>query len=167
MTAASGVCWVSSRSLISDSLRPLDSRNGFFRSIEASRMESSSRNLEAFSIREALGSEDSCSAGSCGGVLLSGCFSDVEGSWRCHEGILLGFGPSESPIIRMAIAAAVQGRAGRDGVCQAEVLFLVSALGKSLALQSTPALGPPNRPDVSTYLPTCKCNLQVEVPKSK
>ena len=92
--------------MVSDSLRPLDSRNDFFCSIGALRIESSSRNLEAFSIREALGS---CSADSCGGVTLSGCSGKLEGSGRCHEGIALGFGPSESPIIRIAIVVPVQG----------------------------------------------------------
>ena len=110
MTAASGVCWIGSRSSISDSLRPLDSRNDFFLSIGASRMESSSRNLEAFSIKEALGSEGSCSGGSCGGVLLWGCFGEVEGSWRCHEGMLLDFGPSELLITRIAVTIAVHER---------------------------------------------------------
>ena len=95
--------------MISGSQRPLDSRNDFFCSIGALRMESSSRNLEAFSIREALGWEGSCSAGSCGGGLFSGCFGNVEDSWRCHESMLLGFGPSESPIMRIAIIVAIQG----------------------------------------------------------
>ncbi len=95
MTAASGVCWISSRSSISVSIRPLDSRYSFLRSIGASRMESSSRNLEAFSIREALDSGDCCSACSCVGV-LSDFSGEFEGSPRCHEGIFLGFGPWES-----------------------------------------------------------------------
>ena len=92
MTAASGVCWISSRSSISGSLRPLDSRNCFFLSIGALRMESSLRNVEAFSIRDARESGGCCAACSCDGV-LSGWSEVFEGSWRCHEGIPFDFGP--------------------------------------------------------------------------
>ena len=71
-TAASEVCWISRSSSISAAVRPLDSRNSFFRSIAALRMESSSRNLEALSIRDTLVSGDWCWAGSCGGM-WAGC----------------------------------------------------------------------------------------------
>ena len=68
-TAASGVGWVSRSSSISAAVRPLDSRNSFFCSTGALRMESSSRNLEALWIRDALDSGGWCGAGSCGEVL--------------------------------------------------------------------------------------------------
>ena len=105
--AASGVCWMSSRLSISDSLRPLDSRKSFFRSIGACRMDSSLRNPDACSIREALGSRGCCccSACACGGV-LAGCF---EVSCRCHEGIALDLGPWESLMAEVAVVVFKRG----------------------------------------------------------
>ena len=135
MTAASGVWWISRRSVISGSLRPLASRKLCFCDIAALRMELSSRNLEAFSIREALGSGGSCSVGSCGRAVLSGCSGEVGSSWRCHEGIPLGSGPSESPIMRIAIVVAVQ-------------LFKVELEGVELAKPRFSL--PPSRPNSKT-----------------
>ena len=108
MMAASGVFWISSRLSISDSLRPLDSRKSFFRSIGACRMDSSLRNSDACSIREALGSRGCCcccSACACGGV-LAGCF---EVSCRCHEGIALDLGPWESLMAEVAVVVFKRG----------------------------------------------------------
>lgn len=87
---------VSSKLSISALVRPLDSRKTFFRSIGASRMESSLRNSDAFSIREALGSDScSCSVCSFAGV-LSVSSGRLEDSCCCHGGLPLAFGPSES-----------------------------------------------------------------------
>ena len=94
MTAASsGVCWIPRRFSVSALERPLDSRKSFFRSIGASLMDSSLRNSEAVSIREALGSEGcwSCSACSSGGF-PSGWLEGLEGFCRCHAGMPLDFG---------------------------------------------------------------------------
>ena len=92
---------------ISVSVSPLDSRNNFFRSIGASRIGSSWRNREAFSIRESRGSGVSGSAAS----VLSDCSGILGGCCRCHEGICLDLGPSESLIAWIAVVAAVQEKA--------------------------------------------------------
>ena len=88
--------------LISASVRPLASRNWVFCAVGASRMESSERNLEAVSIREALDSEGPCSAASCGGV-LSGWWGELEDSCCCHDGVPLGLDPSESLMTRFVV----------------------------------------------------------------
>ena len=69
-------------------------------------MGSASRNLEAFSVREALGSGGPCSMGSCGGI-WSDCFCKFEGSCHCHEGVPFEFGPLGSLIARNALVVIV------------------------------------------------------------
>ena len=70
----------------------MDSRKSFFRSIGASRMDSSLRNSEAISIKEVLDSDGCC----CCCWACSGGGDGLEVSCCCHEGIFLDFGPWES-----------------------------------------------------------------------
>jgi len=87
-------CWISS------GFRPLDSRKEILRSVGESRIDSSSRNLEAWSIRSCL--EEDAGASSELGDEDGGGLSAGADPGRCHEGMEGGL-DDESDMVLVSV----------------------------------------------------------------